>query len=158
MEAARVIGTGRVGGVSMRQVQPQQLQLQQQQQQQQIQQPQMQQQQPQLQSQLQQQYISSPPAPMMDMNLNAQAHAPVLIGNYPVIDHFKPPQQQAPPQPKVQSPPQQVIQSQVIQVDPTPKPAQIINGVPFKLPSVQDRLIKNRLFFDENLKNVAGNQ
>ncbi|XP_055302962.1 bromodomain-containing protein DDB_G0280777-like [Sitodiplosis mosellana] len=147
LEAARSIGSGRVGGATMRQVQPQQLQLQQQQQQQQQLQ---QQQQPQLQ---QQQYVSSPPLAMMDLSLNAQAHAPASI-NYPVIDHFKPPQQQQQPLQSQLPPPQQVIQ-----VDPTPKPmSNIINGVPFKLPSVQDRLIKNRLFFDENLKNVAGNQ
>lgn len=136
MEAARAIGTGRVGGgASMRQnVQPQQQQ--QQLQQQQLQQQQLQQQQLQ---QQQQQFISSPPPALMDLSLNA--HAPALI-NYPVIDHFKP---QQPPSPQ-----------SAIQAEPTPKPmTNIINGVPFKLPSVQDRLIKNRLFFDENLKTVA---
>lgn len=57
---------------------------------------------------------------------------------YPVIDQFQP---------------QYEAQTATV---PAPKPvSNIVNGVPFKLPSVQDRLIKNRVFFDGNLKYEA---
>lgn len=114
VEAARVIGTGRVGGGALMR-------------------------QPQSQQQQQQPFMSNT-TPMMDTNLNA--NPPALINmNYPVIDQFKPPQSQLQAEPFIQTP---II---------TPK--QTVNGPPFKLPSVQDRLIKNRVFFDENLKNTA---
>lgn len=34
----------------------------------------------------------------------------------------------------------------------------IVNGIPFKLPSVQDRLKKNRIYFDEKLKNQSSTE
>lgn len=36
-----------------------------------------------------------------------------------------------------------------------PVSSNIVNGVPFKLPSIQERLTKNRIFFDDKLKNNA---
>ncbi|XP_031624603.1 uncharacterized protein DDB_G0287625-like [Contarinia nasturtii] len=120
LEAARVFGTGRVGGGALMR-QPHQQQQQQQRQQ-------------------QQSFVSNTMPAMMDTNLNANASALINM-NYPVIDQFKPPNSQL----KSES----LIQAPII----TPKP--IINGVPFKLPSVQDRLVKNRVFFDENLKNTV---
>lgn len=38
-----------------------------------------------------------------------------------------------------------------------PISSNIVNGVPFKLPSIQERLTKNRIFFDDKLKNNANN-
>lgn len=85
--------------------------------------------------QSQQQFIATSPV-IIDSNLNA----PQM--NYPIIDQFKP-QQQLQATPALAS------------VAVAKTSSNIVNGVPFKLPSVQDRLIKNRVFFDENLKNVA---
>lgn len=146
METARAIGSGRVGGgTGMRQNIPSQ-----------------------------QQFVASHQHPAaMEVNLDAATM------NYPTIDQFIPPSQhqqqhQQHQQQQFQSAPPAapVVQMQMTVQVPVSPPAQkpmsnIINGVPFKLPSVQDRLIKNRLFFDENLKNetqpsngkaVAGNQ
>lgn len=38
-----------------------------------------------------------------------------------------------------------------------PVSSNIVNGVPFKLPSIQERLTKNRIFFDDKLKNNTNN-
>lgn len=135
VETARAIGSGRVGGgTAMRQNIPQQ------------------QQQPQF-------VVSHQPPAVMEATLNAQ---PL---NYPTIDQFIPPQQhqrQHQHQPQYQAPPTIPV---LVAAAPAPVPVQavpvqkpmsnIVNGVPFKLPSVQDRLIKNRVFFDGNLKNEA---
>lgn len=148
VEASRAIGTGRVGsGATMRHN--------------------MQATQPQAQSQIpqQQQFISTNLPVMMDSNLNPSATQTPALFNYPVIDQFKP-QQTVQPAPVAQ--PGQLKTESPAQANTTQKPmSNIVNGVPFKLPSVQDRLIKNRVFFDENLRNgaqtsngqsVAGNQ
>lgn len=56
----------------------------------------------------------------------------------------------------------QAVQQSVQSIQPVEqmlsnKPAfNIVNGQPFKLPSVQDRLTRNRIFFDDNLKNTTG--
>lgn len=87
-----------------------------------------------------QQFVTSTPV-IMDANLNAPS-----MNYYPIIDNFKPQHQH---QPQLQATP-------ALAPVAVPKPTtNIVNGVPFKLPSVQDRLIKNRVFFDGNLKNVA---
>lgn len=41
---------------------------------------------------------------------------------------------------------------------PIPAPTQIVNGAPFKLPSIQERLKKNRVYFDENMKTQSANE
>lgn len=148
VETARAIGSGRVGGgQALRQnISPQQS------------------------------FVGSQqPSAVMQANVDAASMS------YPTIDQFIPPQQIQ----RQQQHQQEQVKLQ-IQYLPTPtsgplaapmqvpvsppiqKPmSNVINGVPFKLPSVQDRLIKNRVFFDENLKNeaqpsngkaVAGNQ
>lgn len=140
METARAIGSGRIGGVSMRHnIQPQQHQ-----------------------HQLQHQFVvSASPSVLLDPNLGA----PTM--NYPIIDQFIPSEHTH----QHQHQPMAVPMSQMTfaplsvpapapapqpTVPVTPKPtSNVINGAPFKLPSVQDRLIKNRVFFDENLRNVA---
>lgn len=128
VEAARAIGTGRVGsGATMRHN--------------------IQAAQPQAQSQIQQQFISTNVPVMMDLNLNPSATQSPALFNYPFIDQFKPQQTVQPRQLQTETPAQAIAAQK-----PT---SNIVNGVPFKLPSVQDRLIKNRVFFDENMKNVA---
>lgn len=138
METARAIGSGRVGGgaTAMRHNIQSQLQSQAQPTAQQAKMP-------------QQKFISSPPSVMMDANLNLNT-TPALF-SYPIIDQFKP-QQQIHVQPRQEEQSQSVIQAVAPEQVPTNNAG---NGVPFKLPSVQDRLIKNRVFFDDNLKNVA---
>lgn len=81
---------------------------------------------------------------MMDAHLNMNA-APALF-NYPVIDQFMPQPAQIQVQPKL------ALEQPIIQAVPINN---AVNGIAFKLPSVQDRLIKNRVFFDENMKNVT---
>lgn len=41
---------------------------------------------------------------------------------------------------------------------PLPAAPQIVNGATFKLPSIQERLKKNRVYFDENMKNQPANE
>lgn len=74
---------------------------------------------------------SNTPA-IIDSNLNA-----LKLNN--VIDYQQ-----------YQQPPQQQQQPTIIPVS-----SNIVNGVPFKLPSIQERLTKNRIFFDDKLKNYA---
>lgn len=141
VETARAIGTGRVGGgASMRQpitpIQPQQ-----------------------------QQFVASPPI-QTSTEPNFNVATPM---NYPIIDQFQPPtqihhqqqhqqyQQYHVTSVPAQTPTQQIpVQAIVASAMPASKPmSNTVNGVPFKLPSVQDRLIKNRVFFDDKMKNVA---
>lgn len=157
MEAARAIGSGRVGGISMRNVNCQNVQ-----------------------PPPPQQFIANAqPSVVLDSNLGASTMNYPSDLNYPIIDQFIPPththqhqQHQHPHQHPHQHQPMAVPMSQMayapismpaqlpapapIPTVSTPKPiSNIINGAPFKLPSVQDRLIKNRVYFDENLRNVA---
>lgn len=141
MEAARAIGSGRVGGISMRHnIQPQQ------------------------------QFVANTqPSVILDPNLGASTMSYSNDLNYPTIDQFIPPppththqHQQHQHQPMAvpmsqmaYAPLSQAPTSAPMPAVLSPKPmSNIINGTPFKLPSVQDRLIKNRVYFDENLKNA----
>lgn len=158
METARAIGSGRVGGVTMQRhnIQPQQ-----------------------------QFVANTQPSVILDPNVGASTMNYPIDMNYPTIDQFIPPahthlqqqQQQLPPQQPLQQQQQQPITVPIASMTynnfpvsvplPAPAPApmptvsvpkpmpNVINGTLFKLPSVQDRLIKNRLYFDENLKNGA---
>lgn len=155
MEAARQIGSGRVGGVSMRNLNSQN-----------VQQP----------PQPQQFVVHTQPSVVMDSNLAASTMSYPSDLNYPTIDQFIPPththQQLQLQQQQQQHQPMTVPMSQMAYAPismPTQAPApapmptastqkpmtNIVNGTPFKLPSVQDRLIKNRVYFDENLRNVS---
>lgn len=44
------------------------------------------------------------------------------------------------------------------EIQPVPAPQQIVNGVPFKLPSIQERLKKNRVYFDGKTAEQAANE
>lgn len=148
MEAARAIGSGRVGGVSMRNLNCQNVQP----------------------PPSQQQFVTNTqPSVVMDPNLGASTMNYPSDLNYPTIDQFIPPththqhqhQPMAVPMSQMAYAPIASVPTQTPAPVPmptvsTPKPmTNIINGAPFKLPSVQDRLIKNRVYFDENLRNVA---
>lgn len=145
MEAARAIGSGRVGGISMRNLNCQNVQP----------------------PPPPQQYIANAqPSVVLDSNLGATTMNYSSDLNYPIIDQFIPPththqhQPMAVPMSQMAyapiSMPAQLPAPAPMPTVSTPKPiSNIINGTPFKLPSVQDRLIKNRVYFDENLRNVA---
>lgn len=107
MDAAKAIGTGRVGTMRTAPVQEQTYQP------------------PAL--------VANPPV-IIDSNLNA-----LNLNN--AVDY-----QQYQQQSKQQQQPAII-----------PVSSNIVNGVPFKLPSIQERLTKNRIFFDDKLKNNANN-
>lgn len=151
METARAIGSGRVGGASMRNLNCQIVQ-----------------------PPTQQQFVANTqPSVVLDPNLGASTMNYSSDLNYPIIDQFIPPththqhQHQHQHQPVVPMP-HQMVYAPISMPAQTPAPApmpavstpkpmsNIINGAPFKLPSVQDRLIKNRVFFDENLRTGNG--
>lgn len=146
MEAARAIGSGRVGGISMRH------NIQQQQQ---------------FVANTQHSVISDPHLGVSTMSYSSDL-------NYPTIDQFMPlthtqqySQQVHQVQPMTQMTyaslsapapvpvPSPAPPAQLPTVSTTNPMSNVINGTPFKLPSVQDRLTKNRVYFDENLKNVT---
>lgn len=155
MDAARAIGSGRVGGVSMRNINCQNVQP-------------------------PHQFVANTqPSVVLDSNLAASTMSYPSDLNYPTIDQFILPththqhQQQhqqmtvpmsqmayAPISMPTQAPAPAPAPMQPAPTAATAKPmSNVVNGTPFKLPSVQDRLIKNRVYFDEKMRNVsqAGN-
>lgn len=99
------------------------------------------------------QYSPNPIMPEPNVSMNAISHA-ADYGQF-ILPPQMPPQVQ--PQIQLQQQPQ-VVQAPIstpIQETMAPKPSiNMVNGVPFKLPSVQDRLTRNRIYFDEKLKNT----
>lgn len=78
--------------------------------------------------------VANTPA-IIDSNSNA-------LNSKNAIDYYQQYKQQ----------PQQQQQPAIIPIS-----GNIVNGVPFKLPSIQERLTKNRIYFDDKLKHNANN-